>query len=83
MLIQKEIDRYSGIKLDLEQDISSTRKMQKRLEDVSGPVFPVFVRNNCFSFRFMRRCRIVMDLWRATGFTQGPGIGGDWIDEAL
>lgn len=35
MLIQKEIDRYSGIKLDLEQDISSTRKMQKRLEDVS------------------------------------------------
>ncbi|XP_059080352.1 kinesin-like protein KIF19 isoform X2 [Tigriopus californicus] len=33
MLVQREQDRYAGIKLDLEQDLQETRKRQKRLED--------------------------------------------------
>ncbi len=36
LLIQKEQDRYAGIKLDLEQDLNETRKTSAKLEDVSG-----------------------------------------------
>ena len=35
ILIQKEQDRYAGIKLDLEQDLKEVRKTAVRLEDVS------------------------------------------------
>ena len=35
ILIQKEQDRYAGIKLDLEQDLKEVRKTAAKLEDVS------------------------------------------------
>ena len=35
VLIQKEQERYAGIKLDLEQDLKDCKKTGKRLEDVS------------------------------------------------
>jgi hypothetical protein len=35
IVIQKEQDRYAGIKLDLEQDLKETRKTAVKLEDVS------------------------------------------------
>lgn len=34
VLIQKEQERYAGIKLDLEQDLNECKKAGKRLEDV-------------------------------------------------
>ena len=36
ILIQKEQDRYAGIKLDLEQDLKEVRKTAVKLEDVSA-----------------------------------------------
>ena len=35
VFIQKEQERYSGIKLDLEQDLGECKKQGARLEDVS------------------------------------------------
>ena len=35
LLVQREQQRYSDIKYDLEQDLERTKKKQSRLEDVS------------------------------------------------
>ena len=39
MLIQREQQRYSDIKLDLAQDLEDCRQRQKKLEDVSFAIF--------------------------------------------
>ena len=39
MLIQREQQRYSDIKLDLAQDLEDCKQRQKKLEDVSCAMF--------------------------------------------
>ena len=52
VLIQKEQERYQGIKLDLQQDLGDCKKSGKRLEDVStsGNLYL-----GCQVFQFMKR----------------------------
>jgi hypothetical protein len=39
MLIQREQQRYSDIRMDMQHDLEKLRKEQKKLEDVSGHHF--------------------------------------------
>ena len=58
ILIQKEQDRYAGIKLDLEQDLKEVRKTASKLEDVSAQccnaaysLYIYYISNSFWSWR--------------------------------
>ena len=50
LLVQREQQRYSDIKYDLEQDLERCKKKQAKLEDVSSSLFhigPAFFLTSC------------------------------------
>ena len=54
LLIQREQQRYSDIKYDLEQDLEHCKKKQSKLEDVIYFIIKLLIRfskKNCFFFR--------------------------------